>query len=118
MKHKCPQCKSEIYLDKLTRKAICTNESCGWSCYGDLPTNIIISEHTLKDNKDVKNPEYYTRLKPQLKDVQMNWNLPAFLFNAMKYIVRAGHKENAIDDCKKAIRYLEFEIERLEKGND
>lgn len=41
--------------------------------------------------------------------------------NAIKYIARAGHKDAAceIQDLKKAIQYLEFEIERLEgQGKD
>ena len=35
--------------------------------------------------------------------------------NAIKYIVRAGRKGEAteVEDLRKAIRYLEFEIERL-----
>jgi len=35
--------------------------------------------------------------------------------NAIKYIWRAGHKGDEIEDLWKAIRYLEFEISRLEK---
>jgi len=59
------------------------------------------------------NPEHYKRLDPEPKDLQMKWNLPAFLFNAMKYIARAGFKDDPVQDLQKAIRFIEFEIERL-----
>jgi hypothetical protein len=35
--------------------------------------------------------------------------------NTVKYVWRADHK-NGIEDIKKAIRYLEFELARLERG--
>lgn len=42
------------------------------------------------------------------------WSLNYRLGNATKYICRAGKKsENAIEDLKKAIWYLQSEIERL-----
>ena len=48
----------------------------------------------------------------------MNFNLGS----AVKYIARAGHKDDAILDLKKAIEFIGFEIEYLEqerdKGND
>lgn len=36
--------------------------------------------------------------------------------NVIKYVTRAGLKGSAVDDLKKARQYLDFEIERLEKG--
>lgn len=33
--------------------------------------------------------------------------------NAIKYIWRAGHKGDEIEDLRKAIKYLEFEIDRI-----
>lgn len=40
----------------------------------------------------------------------LNFNLG----NAVKYISRAGRKGNKIEDLRKAIQYIEFEIEELE----
>lgn len=37
------------------------------------------------------------------------------LGNVIKYTLRAGKKNNAIEDLKKAIQYLEFEISKIEK---
>lgn len=40
--------------------------------------------------------------------------------NIIKYVVRAGRKDKKteIQDLKKAMEYLKFEIERLERQND
>ena len=38
------------------------------------------------------------------------------LGNALKYILRAKHKDNYIEDLKKAKWYLEYIIERAEDG--
>lgn len=38
------------------------------------------------------------------------------LGNALKYILRAKHKDNYIEDLKKAKWYLEYMIERAEDG--
>jgi hypothetical protein len=65
-------------------------------------------------------PPHYTRLSPEPKDVMRQWDLNCNLGPVIKYIARAGHKEGslAIDDLKKAIRYIEFEIEYLEHEYD
>lgn len=39
----------------------------------------------------------------------------AYLFNVIKYILRAGRKDNYIQDLKKASWYLERKIKNLEK---
>ena len=40
------------------------------------------------------------------------------LGNALKYIWRAGLKQNEVEDLKKAVWYLNREIERLENGKE
>jgi hypothetical protein len=45
------------------------------------------------------------------------WDLNFNLGNAIKYIARAGKKESAIKDLKKARQYIEFEIDYLTKNN-
>jgi len=47
-------------------------------------------------------------------DVAKHMNFP--LGNAMKYIWRAGLKGEAVEDLKKAIQYLKYEIERIESN--
>jgi len=56
-------------------------------------------------------PTYYTRGKIEcwdfIRDQQLNYHLG----NAVKYICRAGYKDSAVSDLKKAIHYLENELE-------
>lgn len=40
------------------------------------------------------NPEHYNRLNPQPKDVIRAWGLNFNLGSAVKYISRAGHKDD------------------------
>lgn len=42
------------------------------------------------------NPEHYNRLNPQPKDVIRAWGLNFNLGSAVKYISRAGHKDEYI----------------------
>lgn len=46
------------------------------------------------------------------------WKLGFNTGNAVKYISRAGKKEDVIEDLKKAVWYLEDEIKFLEKEKD
>lgn len=61
------------------------------------------------------NPEHYNRLNPQPKDVIRAWGLNFNLGSAVKYISRAGHKDDIVQDLKKAqesTRYCNYS-----KGN-
>ena len=51
---------------------------------------------------DAINPEHYNRLNPQPKDVIRAWGLNFNLGSAVKYISRAGHKDDIVQDLKKA----------------
>ncbi len=65
----------------------------------------------------VNNPPHYKRLTPEPIVVIENWGLGFSPGNAVKYISRAGHKDNtsAIEDLKKARWYIDREIARLEE---
>lgn len=63
----------------------------------------------------VKAPEHYTAgRKYQPKDVIRDWGLNFNLGSAVKYISRAGRKDDVVQDLKKAREFLNFEIEALE----
>ena len=69
------------------------------------------------DKKEMVNhPSHYNQGKYEAIDVIEDWKLNFNLGNTVKYISRAGHKDNIIQDLKKASWYLNREIERLEKG--
>jgi hypothetical protein len=61
-----------------------------------------------------ESPAYYTRGSIEcwdfIRDQQLNYHLG----NAVKYICRAGHKDSAVSDLKKAIHYLENELENTQ----
>lgn len=64
----------------------------------------------------ITRPSHYVegrRYEP--RKVIQDWDLNFYLGNAVKYISRAGRKGPAVEDLRKAIQYLEFEIERLEQ---
>ena len=48
-------------------------------------------------------------------DAIESWELNFSRGNAVKYIARAGHKNDELEDLKKAAWYINREIERLEK---
>ena len=63
----------------------------------------------------VDHPKHYNRGKFEAIDIiealEMNFNLG----NAQKYLFRAGHKDDIIQDLEKAKWYIEREIQRLNK---
>lgn len=59
------------------------------------------------------NPEHYNRLNPQPKDVIRAWGLNFNLGSAVKYISRAGHKDDIVQDLKKAQEFIQFEIDAI-----
>ena len=64
----------------------------------------------------IDHPSHYNQGKFEAIDVIEDWKLNFNLGNTVKYISRAGHKDNIIQDLKKASWYLNREIERLKKG--
>jgi len=61
-----------------------------------------------------KGPTYYQRGSTDVWDFIREQGLNFHLGNAIKYICRAGYKDNKIDDLKKAIHYLENELHHEE----
>jgi hypothetical protein len=59
-------------------------------------------------------PSHYKRGKIEVWDFIRDQGLNYHLGNAIKYICRAGYKESAKDDLKKAIHYLTNELEHLQ----
>lgn len=62
----------------------------------------------------IEHPSHYAEgRKYEPIDVINDWELNFNLGNTIKYISRAGRKENAIEDLEKARFYLDYEIERV-----
>ena len=65
---------------------------------------------------NIEHPAHYAagrRYEP--KDVIRDWNLNFNLGSAVKYISRAGRKDDAIEDLRKAIQFIQFEIDYLKE---
>lgn len=61
----------------------------------------------------INHPSHYNFGKIEVIDFIEDQQLGFHLGNALKYITRARHKGDAIDDLKKAIWYLERFLEKL-----
>ena len=65
----------------------------------------------------VKNPSHYAH--PSGIEVIEITRYESFLRgNILKYILRAPYKNDELEDLKKAMQYLQWEIERVEKIQD
>jgi len=58
-------------------------------------------------------PKYYRRGTIQVWDFIRDQELNFHLGNVIKYVCRAGHKEDQINDLTKAIHYLTNELEHV-----
>ena len=68
----------------------------------------------MSNQNDAINPKHYSRLNQQPKDVIRAWGLNFNLGSAVKYISRAGHKDDIVQDLKKAQEFIQFEIDAIE----
>lgn len=88
-------------------------------CYNvkeDGKTRIICQDcYKQKDatKKDLINPDHYKRGGLEAIDVIRSFELDYLTGNAVKYLLRAGHKDDTITDYKKAIWYLERKVKEL-----
>jgi len=63
----------------------------------------------------INHPSHYTHGDIEPIDAIEAWQLGFCLGNVVKYIARAGHKGDRLEDLKKARWYLEREIERADQ---
>lgn len=64
----------------------------------------------LPQSDAVNMPSHYTQLPVEAIDITEHFNF--CMGNALKYIWRADHKGKPIEDLRKAIWYLQREVER------
>ena len=66
----------------------------------------------------IHKPSHYTRgRKYEPKDVIRDWGLNFNLGSAVKYISRAGRKDDTVQDLMKAVEFINFEIEAIREEN-
>lgn len=64
------------------------------------------------EHDPVAHPKHYTQHPSGIECIQITEHMGFCLGNAVKYIWRADLKGNSIEDLKKAVWYIEREIER------
>lgn len=80
------------------------------------PYMVFVSDSDLTPVKDnIFRPKHYAQFWPEPVTVVNAWGLNFNRGNAIKYIARAGHKNDEAEDLRKAIRYLEIELECMER---
>jgi hypothetical protein len=79
----------------------------------DIPIDIT---DILDNLEKVDHPFHYNQGKFEAIEVIEDWNLGFNLGNSVKYISRAEHKNNKLEDLRKAKWYLEREIKCLENN--
>lgn len=75
--------------------------------------SVFINEQPKKEQKNdqVNHPSHYTQASVQLEPIDVLRYAPFDLGNALKYIIRAGHKGDALTDYQKALKYLQWAAE-------
>ena len=72
----------------------------------------MISAQETETTKDAINQPNHYRWHPVCECIKIVQEFPYNLGVAIAYIWRAEHKDSKIEDLQKAIKHLEFEIER------
>jgi hypothetical protein len=66
----------------------------------------------------IHKPSHYTGgRKYEPKDVIRDWGLNFNLGSAVKYISRAGRKDDIVQDLMKAVEFINFEISAIREEN-
>lgn len=77
----------------------------------DFCENYSNFKETENKKEMVMHPSHYNSGQFEVIEVIEDWKLNFNLGNAVKYIGRCEHKKNKVEDLKKAIFYIEREIE-------
>lgn len=119
MKYKCTSCSPEPPCILDTDGEAWSPHTCPWGnqhvkwvkCEGEW----VKCEVKPENYDSVNRPSHYTEgRKYEPIDVIEDWELDFCLGNALKYISRAGRKEDEIEDLKKAQWYIKRKIKQLE----
>ena len=61
----------------------------------------------------VNHPKHYTEHPSGVECIEIAQHFNFNLGNVVKYVWRAALKGDSVEDLRKAVKYLEFEIDRL-----
>ena len=74
-------------------------------------------DYVQKANDSIHSPKHYTAGKYEVIDVIEDWDLNFRLANTIKYVARHKHKGKPLEDLKKALWYLQREIDLHESNS-
>lgn len=71
-----------------------------------------------EDKEEINHPSHYGGKDDTYEAIKVMeaWGLSGHLWSTVKYIARAGKKDNALKDLKKARWYIDRKIRRMEQG--
>lgn len=107
----CEDYNNYVKQDMYTSKAD-TSEVIDWADDGYYGGS---EDYVEKANEAVKQPSHYTYGKYEVIDVIEDWDMNFRLANTIKYIARHKHKGKPLEDLKKALWYLQREIDKYER---
>lgn len=100
-------------------------EICDWSSrfvakevFAKVPDKPTVADIVKNSQDSVDHPPHYTYGNIEVIDAIEDWGLNFRLANVIKYVARAEHKVNKLQDLKKARWYLDREISKLETPTD
>lgn len=76
---------------------------------------LVIAPPRIQNADPVEHPAHYLAHPSGVECITIVQHMGFNLGNVIKYVWRADLKGNQVEDLKKARRYLDYEIERLEK---
>ena len=76
----------------------------------------LVPKQASSDPDPVNHPRHYCSSPSGVECIEVAEHMTFNIGNAVKYLWRAGHKGNLLEDLKKSRWYVSREIERLEKA--
>ena len=71
----------------------------------------------IEEKEMVDHPSHYNQGIETIEYIE-SWSMNFNTGNVIKYVTRAGYKNNQLEDMKKAMWYLQREIDRLENKGE
>ena len=69
----------------------------------------------IEEKEMVDHPSHYNQGIETIEYIE-SWSMNFNTGNVIKYVTRAGYKDNQLEDLKKAMWYLQREIDRIENN--
>jgi hypothetical protein len=112
---RCICCNAVLINEELARNALCCR-SCNEKAKAELEA--IAKEQAANEAADaVNHPKHYCAHPSGIECIQITEHMNFCLGNAVKYIFRADEKGKPVEDLKKALWYIQREIERRERAS-